>query len=663
MALALTGFSAQYELDDQTVRLHGFLNEDASQVTLNWEWQNYGVPVYNNMPDQPVELELFRRHPDNLGASNWVSLGTFFPYNGETTYVDDLGAGDAWEYRIYRAPNQDTGDFKLEAGGYFVAGREVALKDDNGIVLVYVDSTIENDLSAELETLYEDLAGDGYEVRHYSVPRHGNMETAQIFRDTVQKHLSQDAGVAKTVYLVGRVPFVKSGPVCPDQHCPGTEVLTDQFIVSRSDAWVDGDDDGKFDQDQIPSPSGSQTHTLAPVGRVDLAGMKAWQDSLDPGLDEIALMKRYFDKNHKYRHAITKNERRTIWDNLAFDDTPFESEAAKLMMGLENSVKGDFIDDPDDPSDINGEDPSTSYQWGIDFSSWKGTNYPNYQFRLTFFLNFGSGKMKVGSNDNPIRAILCMPEYGLAGFWGVRPNWYIHNMGLGYTIGDAQFRSVNTTADDYVPVDDYSYYAYEHGIWINLMGDPTLKILPPEPASDLLATPLSDGVSLSWTASGEEGLVGYHVYRSDNKLGPYTRQTASPVSGTSWSENGVEQGEYFYMVRAVTLESTGMGTYYQASQGIFTQVAVDGTTPVTETVVKPELVYADGVWNITLVRPDRDARIMVTDSRGRLVQAQSSIGQNGAFSLRLPVDAPPGVYMVQVSSKGGNIRFSLPLLR
>lgn len=635
--------SAEYELDDQTVRFHGYLDGNASQVSLQWETQAAGV-----------ELELFRRHPDDIGASNWTSLGTFIPADGETTYVDDLSSGQIWEYKIHRQGYQVTGDYSLEAGGYFVAGREVPLKDDNGIVLVYVDSTIENDLNAELETLYEDLAGDGYEVRHYSVPRHGSMETAMAFRDTVQKHLSEDSGVPKTVYLVGRVPFVKSGPVAPDQHFPGTEVMTDQYIVSRSDAWVDGDADGKFDQDQIPSPSGSQTHTIAPVGRVDLAGMDAWEDSLDPGLDEIALMKRYFDKNHKYRHTVTRNEPRTIWDNLAYDDTPFESQAARLMMGEENSVKGDLK--------VDSEDPSTSYQWGIDFSDWKGSNYPNYQFRVTFALNFGSGKMKMASNNNQIRAILCMPDYGLAAFWGVRPNWYIHNMGLGYTIGDAQFRSVNTTADDYVPVDDYSYYSYEHGIWINLMGDPTLKILPVEPASDLLATPLSDGVSLSWTASNESDLVGYHVYRSTSKLGPYTRQTSSPVSGTSWSENGVDQGEYFYMVRAVTIETTGMGTYYQASQGIFAQVALDGTTNLAQST-HPKLNYTDGAWNITLIRPDASAQIFVLDSRGKAIQTQNALDKNGAISLRFPADTSPGVYMVQVRGKEGNVSFSLPLLK
>ena len=58
--------------------------------------------------------------------------------------------------------------------------------------------------------------------------------------------------------------------------------------------------------------------------------------------------------------------------------------------------------------------------------------------------------------------------------------------------------------------------------------------------------------------------------------GPFTRLTTSPVTGTSFNHSS-GSASTVYMVRAVKLESSGSGTYFNASQGVFASVS-GGTT-------------------------------------------------------------------------------------
>jgi hypothetical protein len=78
----------------------------------------------------------------------------------------------------------------------------------------------------------------------------------------------------------------------------------------------------------------------------------------------------------------------------------------------------------------------------------------------------------------------------------------------------------------------------------------------------------SGGVDLSWTASPDT-VLGYHVYRAPTAAGPFTRLTTDLVTGTSYTDPVVTTN--VYMVRAVKLEVSGSGSYYNASQGIFGQ--------------------------------------------------------------------------------------------
>src|SRR5207248_1564304 len=108
----------------------------------------------------------------------------------------------------------------------------------------------------------------------------------------------------------------------------------------------------------------------------------------------------------------------------------------------------------------------------------------------------------------------------------------------------------------------------QNRIHVALMGDPTLRLHPVAPASNLNGSASGSTATLSWSASSDSNLVGYHVYRRAGSTGAFTRLTSSPITATNFTDNSSLSGAN-YMVRAIKLESTTSGSYYNASQGVF----------------------------------------------------------------------------------------------
>jgi hypothetical protein len=108
------------------------------------------------------------------------------------------------------------------------------------------------------------------------------------------------------------------------------------------------------------------------------------------------------------------------------------------------------------------------------------------------------------------------------------------------------------------------------------MGDPTLEMFPVIPPANLTASEGS-GVVLNWTPSSDENIAGYHIYYSSSPNGPFARITSDPVGGTSYTHSGLPAGTYYYMVRAIKLERTGSGTFFNASQGVLTSITTSGS--------------------------------------------------------------------------------------
>lgn len=179
-----------------------------------------------------------------------------------------------------------------------------------------------------------------------------------------------------------------------------------------------------------------------------------------------------------------------------------------------------------------------------------------------FTLVFGSWHGDWDNEDNIMRALLATKTHGLAAAWSGRPHWFMHPMGLGEPLGSAARLTQNNTG-----LYRNQSNSSAHLVHIALMGDPSLRLLPVAPPASLGGSLAGTSATLGWTPSPDP-VLGYHVYRAASASGPFTRLTGALLTGTTFVDVSAPAGAT-YMVRAVKLETTPSGSYYNASQGLF----------------------------------------------------------------------------------------------
>src|SRR5581483_6483410 len=70
----------------------------------------------------------------------------------------------------------------------------------------------------------------------------------------------------------------------------------------------------------------------------------------------------------------------------------------------------------------------------------------------------------------------------------------------------------------------------------------------------------SPSVTLTWTASTST-VVGYNVYRGDTSGGPYTRLNGGAITGTSYADTAVVEGQTYYYV-ATSVDGSGQESVF-----------------------------------------------------------------------------------------------------
>jgi len=127
---------------------------------------------------------------------------------------------------------------------------------------------------------------------------------------------------------------------------------------------------------------------------------------------------------------------------------------------------------------------------------------------------------------------------------------YLRPAGPGETIGEAFRASVNATLGPYR--------------WLNIQGDPTLRLHTVKPPANVTAEPREDSIHLKWQ-SGENGCV-YNVYRAASPEGPFERVNDTPLKDLHFEVQD-DPKKRTYMVRALKGKRTGRGSYWNISQG------------------------------------------------------------------------------------------------
>ncbi len=546
------------------VQITATVQSSPPAITLQWQPDQYGANNYN----------VYRK---NKEAGSWNHLAGL---SGTTlSYTDyNVGVGAGYEYQVVKA-----GTLGTTAYGYIYAGIQAPFTEHRGKVLLIVDSSVAAPLANELARLKNDLIGDGWAVARREV---GRGDSPSSVRNTIISEYNADPGGVRAVFLFGHVPILRSGNLNVDGH---------QSRPMPADTFY-GDVDGWWD-----NPSYLPSDVELMVGRVDLWNMPG-AGAPSPWPSEVEMLRNYLNKDHAWRHKKFTVPRRAVLGNR-FGDFNGEAFAASGFRNFDPLVGAGRTDLANEQNEAAGWQRWTSmlgansYLWaygcgagsytsmsfmgthGAYAEAWS-TDIVALDAKAVFFMMFGSWLGEWDTTDNIMRAALATPSMGLTCSWSGRPHWYYHHMAMGEPIGYSTRLSMNNNGLYRNQVNGEA-----RGVHMALMGDPTLRMHQVAPPSNV-------GVSngrVTWSPSPDQ-VAGYHVYRANTANGPFDRITSSAVGGTAFTDSA--SGSYSYMVRALQLENTPSGSYYNLSQGAFASGSTqpdpdDDTTPPSASLNTP----------------------------------------------------------------------------
>ncbi len=547
------------------------------------ETWTYSVEISATVQVSPPQITLHWEADDPYGVTNYTIYGksrngTVWSFetslDGSTTSWTDssVSVGSTYEYEIYKGAAGHVGY------GYIYSGINASLTENRGKLILIVATNGLDSLSSELARLQTDITGDGWRVIRHDV---SSNDTPASVKSLIVNDYNLDSANVQAVFLFGHVPILQSGYLDYDTHGP-RPMATDAYYADMNGDWSS-------------SPSYLPSDVELMVSRVDLANMPG---DAAPGVmaSEVELLRNYLNKDHKWRfHQINVQRRALMADR--FGDLNGEARSAtgyrtfEPMVGPGNTVWAN-ISDASLPTNCwisllttndylwtyacgGGQDTSMSAMGtnGEYFDVWS-TDLVARDAKAVFFMLEGSHMGNWDHTDDFLRSVLAIPTMGLACCCiAGHPHAFYHRMALGEPIGDGIRLTMNNSTLYRVQSNDFA-----RAIYIELMGDPTLRLEPIAPPSNFTAVPNGGSVALNWLPS-TDSVVGYHVYRAVSSAGPFTRLTSSLLTGTSFTDTSPPGGSPTYMVRAVALQTNPSGSYYNPSEGVFAQPSVVVTAP------------------------------------------------------------------------------------
>jgi hypothetical protein len=557
LLLCVRTVTGELSAHDHSVELIASIADDPPSITLQW-------PVTSDAQNFQISRKV-------LGEQNWTPMTTIG--GGETSWRDSsVSTGTAYEYQVVKNTN-----LGYTGWGYACAAVRRNVIEGRGKMILLVESGLGASLGPELARLQQDLVGDGWTV----VPRNVAKNTSVTeVKNIIRAIYDSDPAGTKGLFLFGHLPIPRSGNICPDMHPDDqgawpADVYYAEFdgqwtddtvtITSSSNPNVPGD--GKFDQSEPPTPVRLQ------MGRVDLSSMTCFANKI-PSRSELDLARQYLVKDHNFRHGKFDVQRRAmIFDRFyrGMEPEPQTCAAWRSFPGFFGRENVRPIGQYEYFPILNNDSYMWSYVvsggsvYGCDYigtsDDW-AINEPKVVF--TSFLGSWFGQWEKESDF--LRAPLGASGYALVSIFSGQPQWILHPMGMGETIGYAAMLTQNNNTNNgiYPP----QLNAGSGQVHIDLMGDPSLRMHIVKPPGALTGTVGEGGVALNWSPSPED-VLGYYVYRSTSAEGPFTRISGdNAVNATSFTDPSGSAGSY-YMVRALKLEQTPTGSYYNLSQGMF----------------------------------------------------------------------------------------------
>lgn len=608
------------QTEDAVVPITATVNATTPQVDLAWE-----------MGGTASDLLLIRREK---GSTDWFVLldtsGT-----GPTTFTDTfVEKGMTYEYGVIRVVNGVNGF------GYMTVPIEAPPEHSRGSILVFVEAALQIPLAAELDRLGRDLAGDGWLVTWLPVTA---SETVSSIKSQIVAEYNADPDNLKSVLLLGEIPVPYSGNTAWDGHpdhqgawaadtyygdIDGTwqDVSVNNTTPNRP-ANVNVPGDGKFDHSVAPSA------TELAVGRVDFSNLS----EATFGTTRTELMRRYLDKNHRWRNKqYTAQAKALVDDNFGyFGGEAFAANGYRNfypIVGVDSTMDGDFFGDSANEHFLLGYGCG-----GGSYTSANGvgnsTQFANSTVNIVFSMIFGSYHGDWDSENNPFMMSALASEGGLLSCsWAGRPHWFYHHLAAGETLGYCGLATQNACDNA-----GYLNTFGNCGTHVTLLGDPTLRAHIVAPATNLSATNRCFSVELDWAASLAPGLLGYHVYRASDIDSEFTRLTTTPLTAPNLTDTNPLEGENVYQVRALVLENTPSGSYFNMSTGVF-----------VETYFEPGIPPTLSATGATLSCSEPNVTISATSNAVQATYAWSGPGNFSMNGQSVNV-VSPGTYSVTVT--------------
>lgn len=624
---------------------------------------DYAVQITATVQESPAQIKLYWKpitgttsytvYRKAKTATTWSALpGTLTA--ADTSYTDNnVAVNEVWEYKVARQ-----GTTPASSSGYICAGIKAPALHSKGALLLLVDSTFTDSCKTEIRRLMKDLSGDGWEVLRNDYNRAASATTIKNYIIST----SQSNSSLAAVLILGHIAVPYSGEINPDGHPDHLGAWpADVFYGELNGSWTDNTvnnssasraqnknipGDGKWDQSNLPSDVELQ------VSRIDFANMPAFAKT------EVQLMRSYLNRDHIYKmDSLNIIHRALIYDNFgAFSGEAFAANGWRNfipMVGRDNVKSLPFI------STLN----TNVYQWaygcgGGSYTSASGvgntTDFTTNNVNSIFTLLFGSYFGDWDAQNNFMRAPLCSNTPALTSCWAGRPNWFMHHMALGENIGYATRLSQNNT-NLYTPANYGAQFVH-----IALMGDLSLRTDYIQPPGNVVLTGTAGGAHLTWTASPDPAVIGYYVYRSATEFGAYEKRS-DMLTGTSFNDSSGTNGTQYYMVRAVKLQQTPSGKYYNLSIGNTSSANITYPIPSSgvqqlAAIMQPVLYPnpASAVLNADIYSAEKaQANIIVTNMSGAIVLKTKAQLKTGGNKISLDIkNLVPGNYIFTIEANG-----------
>lgn len=666
-----------------------------------------------------VPLEA-RRTSDSTFDLRWTSDkdATFYrvwlktPEAASWSHIDSL-KGDQRSLSIVL--NEPVIDVRIEKNGALPDGTRLAgdgyvrLTSKNPPsarlvtkILVVTDEGVESLLKEDLDRYREDLVRDGWVVDTTVVPSDLFDVDAQMVRNRIMRSWRDTSQARLThVVLIGAIPipysggFVSNGtPQPPDGHpehggaWPSNAYYADMETSSGVDAdyqWTDQTinltapgrpqnrnipGDGKFDQSMIP------TDLELCVGRVDMRRLPAFGTKDDDRTVELALLKRYLAKNHRYRTNDVSIRPIAIIDDAfgPFTNTINSYLTAEIfagsgwrsysaLVGADSVFVGDFIWDALNPGKPALDTTSALFSYGCGGGGYEHctgvittAEFAANTFNSVFLMMLGSYFGDWDAEDNLMRSALASEGSILTCGWSGRPHWFLHPMGAGATFGECGRMAANNDGtyrsgiaiNLNTPSQTFGLNFALRGIQINTLGDPTLRM--PAPA---LTTPLAiseeNGVTiLEWdNVPTAEGFIVEGAERMKDAFSVLQDVPATTDGSRMSVRLALPSTTRVVRIRPYRSYSTAATSYTNIGYG---SIAYRGTASVAEVRSTSDVrLHSDASSLIVATDVGNATAAIVHDLRGNVVET-ISLHQEGATAFGHSDRLVPGFYIVTVTN-------------